>query len=274
MNLRNGYATLTDYKSYHTITSTDLTDDAVINQLLEGASRLLDSKTGRKFYPTIETLKYDLPKTPILYVEDDLLELTTLTNGDNTTISSANYFLHSPNATPYWGVELNTTSNITWQANTNGNEKQVISILGLFGFRDKYSMQAWKTGGTLGAAMTDTTTLAFTMTAGHTLSFGQILRIDNEILIVDTVSTNTITPTKRGDNGSTAATHLNGATVSVWQPMEEARNAVCEIANLAYTRRNGQTAGGVAQVTAAGVVISPRDIPALAEEFIRTYQRL
>ena len=50
---RNSYATLLEFTNYikgSTIT-TNATDDGVINQLLEGASRFLDDKMGRWFYP-------------------------------------------------------------------------------------------------------------------------------------------------------------------------------------------------------------------------------
>jgi hypothetical protein len=55
--------------------------------------------------------------------------------------------------------------------------------------------------------------------------------------------------------------------------MEEAHNAACEIANTAYRRRFGQSTSNTETVTAAGIVLSPREIPAMAQEFIKTYQR-
>jgi hypothetical protein len=56
--------------------------------------------------------------------------------------------------------------------------------------------------------------------------------------------------------------------------MAEARNAVLEIANNAYQRRFGKSTGESATVTAAGIVLSPRDIPAMAEAFIRNMRRI
>jgi hypothetical protein len=111
------------------------------------------------------------------------------------------------------------------------------------------------------------------MSAGHSVVVGNILKIDTEYYNVSTVATNTITPVKRGDNGSTAATHLNGATVYAWQPMDEVKQNVLEIANSAYLRRFGKNTGESATVTAAGVVLSPRDIPAMAQSFINDMRR-
>ena len=276
MTARNTYATLAQFKDYWKsrggTNATDTADDVVIDNLLETASRFLDSKTGRYFYPRIESLVYDAPDGRTINLNADLQSIISFTNGDGTTISSTEYNLLPRNYTPKYALQLKQNSTIIWEPDSNGDYEGVISLTGFCAFHPFYS-EAWKSGGTLGADIASTSAATFTMTAGHTLAIGQIIKIDNEIMIVSDVSTNTITPTKRGDNGSTAATHTNGTTVSIWQPMEEARNAACEIANTAYRRRFGQSLSSTETVTAGGIVLSPRDVPALAEEFIKTYQR-
>ena len=276
MTARNAYATLLEFKNYWLDrggeNSVNARDDGVIDDLLESASRLIDSKTGRYFYPRIETRVYDTPAGKGFTFDTDLQAVITFLNGDAVSIASTEYNLLPHNYSPKFALKLKQNSTIIWEPDSNGDYEGVISLTGLFGYHPFYS-EAWKTGGTLGAAITDTTTLAFTMTAAHTLEVGQIVKIDNELLSLASISSNTITPTKRGDNGSTAATHSNGATVTIWQPMEEARNAVCEIANTAYRRRFGQSTSNIETITGAGVVLSPREIPAMAQEFIKTYQR-
>ena len=274
----NLYATLADYKAYSTArgqsASTDATDDGVIVDLLEVASRYLDDKTGRQFYPSFETRLYDIPSDSELWLDGDLLSVTTLTNGDATVITTANYVLRPNNHTPYFSIKLKGDSSVAWEADADDDTEQVISLLAWWGYRKQFTQRAWQSVGTLGAAISDTTTPAFTMAVSHSVVVGQILKIDSEIYNIAAVATNTITPIARGDNGSTAATHLNGATVYAWKPQEEARNAVLEIANSAYQRRFGKNTGESAQVTAAGVVLTPRDIPKMAEEFIRNFMRL
>jgi hypothetical protein len=273
-------ATLADFKAYSVARgqtasiSTDATDDGVIVDLLEAASRYMDDKTGRQFYPSIETRLYDIPENSYLWLDADLLSLTTLTNGDASVISSTDYVMLPANETPKYCIRLKGDSSVAWEADSDNDTEQVISVLGWWGYRQKYTQRAWLSVGTLGAAITDTTTLAFTMTAGHTVAAGQILKIDNEIFNVNTVSSNTVTPIARGDNGSTAATHLINTAVYRWVPQEEVHNAVLEIANNAYNRRFGKSTGESATVTAAGVVLSPRDIPAMAEEAVRAFMRL
>lgn len=273
----NLYATLGEFKNYTVARgqspSTDTVDDAVIIDLLESASRFLDDKTGRQFYPSIETRLYDYPTSKELRLNADLLEVISLTNGDGIAIASTDYVLETANRTPYWKLRLRQTATTYWLPDTSNGTEQAIELNGCFGFRSNYTQRAWKLAGTLGAAISDTTTLAFTMSSGHTVSAGHILKIGTEIYNVDTVATNTITPLTRGDNGSTAATHSNGASVYSWEPEEQARNAVLEIANSSYNRRFGKNVGESARITAAGVVLSPRDIPAMAEEFIRAHVR-
>ena len=274
--MTNKYATLTDYKAYASArgqtASTDTTDDGVISNLLTQASRYLDRETKRQYYPSIETRLYDIPNDRDLLLDGDLLEVTTLTNGDLLEITNSNYLLKG-NRPPYWCVSLRDTSTVSWATSAAGSAEQVISLAGVWGYHDLYSQRGWLAVGTLGAAITDTSTLAFTMSAGHSVVVGNILKIDTEYYNVSTVATNTITPVKRGDNGSTAATHLNGATVYAWQPMDEVKQNVLEIANSAYLRRFGKNTGESATVTAAGVVLSPRDIPAMAQSFINDMRR-
>lgn len=283
MTARNVYTPLADFKAYVTNRGgsivTDAADDAVIEQLLEQASHYIDSACGRRFYPRVETRNYDLPDqtdqpdSSELYFDDDLLEIITFTNGDSTTIASTEYNLMPKNETPKYGLKMKDSTTVTWETDSDSNWEDVLSVNAFWGFHNRYTTDAWVSAGTLGAAINDTTTLAFTMTAGHGVEVGKIYKIDNEIYIVTTVATNTITPLKRGDNGSTAATHSNGTTVYEWNPMEEVRNATMELANNAYHRRFGQSIRSEETVTAAGIVLTPREVPHLTKEFIKTYGR-
>ncbi len=280
MTARNTYATLAEYKSFVVsrgqTASTDTNDDAVIDTLLEQASRYLDAKTGRWFFPRIETRYYSIPDYPAINREvdfnADLLEVITFLNGDGSSIAASEYHLWPRNEYPKFGLKIKESSNFQWLTDDSEFE-YVLPMTAYFGYHPNYLQDAWKSVGTLGSAITDTTTLAFTMTAGHTLAVGNIAKIDNELNIIGTVATNTITPLKRGDNGSTAATHLNGATVYIWQPMNDCKSAVLEIAMQAYKRRFGQSLSNTETTTGAGVILTPKDIPTMAGEFIQTYRR-
>lgn len=272
----NGYCTLPDYKAYATARgqspSTDTSDDGIIADLINAASRFLDGATNRQYYPSIEARLYDIPSDRDLFLDGDLLEVIALTNGDTTSITSVDYLLKTQRP-PHWCISLRDTSNSVWTTSAEGSAEQVLSVNGVWGYHDQYAQRAWLQVGTLSTAITDTTTLAFSATAGHTIEAGHILKIDSEYFNVVTAATNTITPIKRGDNGSTAATHLINAPVYAWQPMEGARQATLEIANSSYQKRFGRNTGESATVTAAGVVLTPQDITGTAKAFIKQMQR-
>jgi hypothetical protein len=209
-----------------------------------------------------------------LKLTDDLLSLTSFLNGDGTAITNADYNLLDVNYPPYWGIQIKDVSSISWQTNAAGSSQQVLSVIGIWGYHPTYSVDGWSLAGTLGAAIVDTTTAAFTMTAGHSLVVGNIGKVDNEFGIIATAGATACAFIKRGDDGSTAATHLNGASVYIWNAYKPIKTAVYEIANSIYKARHGEgLGGGVARVTAAGVVLSPGDIPQRAKRILNDLMR-
>lgn len=276
----NSYATLASFKNYIVnrsttadhVTTTDTVDDGVIEQLLESASRYIENKTNRRFYPRVETRYFDTPDSRELLLDDDLLAVISITNGDGNSLPSTEYNLIDKNRTPYYGIKIKRSSTYSWEYDTEDGGELVISISGFWGFHNLYTMQGWKVGSTLAEDL-DASELPWDVVSGTPFVSGQIIKVDNEIAIVDSVSNNTITTLTRPQNGSTAATHSSGATVYIWQPMDDLRNAVIEMVNNAYHRRFGESLRGEETVTAAGVVITPRDVPRLAKEFIESFAR-
>ncbi len=275
----NAYATLAEYKAYAVArgqtASSDAADDAVIADLLEGASRYIDGECGgRKFYPSVETHYYSVPDNSaddrMLWFAEDVLEIISVTNGEGTAVSNDDYYLMPRNYEPKYAIHLKDSVSTYWQASSTGEVDYVIAIAAFCGYHNGYSQRAWGTGGTLNGAINDTITLAFTMAGGHGVLADQVIKIDNELLIVDSVSANTITALRRGDNGSTAATHADGATVHTWQPMRRVQEAALAITQRAYANRVGQSSQGSVTVTAAGVVIRPEDVPPRAQKVIES----
>lgn len=134
MAIVNGYITLTEFKNYNKITSTNATDDSVIEDIIEGVSRTIDTFTGRTFYARTETHYYDVPEGRDLFIEDDdLLTITTLTNGDGTVITSTYYKLLPLNETPKNVIRLIATSGLYWTFGTNGEPTGAITVAGTWG---------------------------------------------------------------------------------------------------------------------------------------------
>ena len=282
--LINSYATLLELKNYMSprglsgasITA-DTNDDSIMEVMLQGISRWIDDQTHRTFYPRQEVRYFDLPEeqtsAEILFLDDDLLSIDSITNGDSSVITNTQYVLYPKNAYPKQWVKLLGSSSVMWKASSSGDNESAISLAGLWGFHNNYTQRGWSVAGTLGAAMTDTTTLTLTMTAGHTVVKDEIYKIDSEMVNVSNVSTNTVTMASRGDNGSTAATHLINATVYRWNPQPEIKAALLSIAQSVYGSRSGQSSQGNVTVTQAGVVIRPGDVSGMTQRTLSAFTR-
>jgi hypothetical protein len=235
--------------------------------LLEAASRYIDNETQRFFFPSIQTRYFDVPNDRELIVDEDLLEVLSITNG-GASLASTEYNLSPRNYSPAYGVKITDVSAYSWSSNAAGSMEQSILINGIWGYHDKYS-RAWD-GATTIAEDLDASETGVDVSSASPNSAGQIIRIDDEIMLVQSVSTSlTVT---RGWNGSTAATHSNGATIQAWHTMSAAHLACLEIAQSTYHRRFGRSLSNTETITGAGVVLSPRDIPRSAAAFISTFR--
>jgi hypothetical protein len=135
MAITNGYCTLAEFKNYNKISSTDATDDTVIEDIIEGISREFDRVCGRTFYARTETHYYDTPESETLNIDDDdLLTITTLTNGDGAVLNSTYYKLLPNNLSPKYKVKLLYSMGAYWTTGTNGNPTGAITILGTYGY--------------------------------------------------------------------------------------------------------------------------------------------
>ena len=271
----NSYVTLGEFLKWITPqdTSAEGVDDAVIESILEAVSRHIDAETGRYFYPFIETRYFDTPYGREIVLDEDLLEVIAITNADGTAVTS--YNLIPKNSSPHHSIRMTKTATVNWTTNTTDLDEFSIDVNGIWGYHNNYSRRAWKSVGTLGSAISDTTTAAFTMTAGHTVKPGTICKIENELYIIETVSGTTVTPKARGDNGSTAATHDNATAVYEFTPMPEISLA-CKLIAQSIHRRFGKQASTQDEnvILASGVVITPRDIPILAKHALDRNRRI
>ena len=273
MTISNGYITRTNFINWlASPTAVSAADDLVIDDIIEQVSRFIDDSTGRRFYPFRKTRKYDIPDDGVLYLEDDLSEVYTLTNGDATVIADTDYILESVNDPPYWELKLRDVSDVDWEVDSDSSSEQVIELDGLWSYRPNYSVDGWTQVGTIAAAL-NISDLTFNMTAGHTAVTGQIWKVDNEIF-QGSIATNAVTLIKRGDNGTTAATHLILAPVYMWNTYKVVQNAAYQIVTSVYKKRFGENVSAVARVTGAGVVITPQDIPSMAQRIINNLARL
>ncbi len=130
------YATLDDLKQYLGI-GTSTADDALLTELLNRATDLVRTFTGREFAAVAGTRKYmfsDAFQGRILYLDEDLASLTQVVNGDGTDIT-AKVQVWPPNAKPpYWALWIpweHADTDWTW---TEGRSDKAVQVTGLWGY--------------------------------------------------------------------------------------------------------------------------------------------
>ena len=276
MAITNSYLTLESLKAGSRITTTDATDDAFLETLLVAASRWADNLVGRRFMPYVDTREFDIPRDDELWLDDDLLEALTVTNGDGTALTvSTDYVFKPANATPKYSIVLRDTSSLYWSVNSSSSAQQVIAIAALWGYREQYSSSGWVTITTLAEEL-DATETAWDLTSAASLSAagGQLVRVENELAFTASTATNTLTVQARGGNGSTAATHANGTAVKLWNVEPAVVEAVRLVVNALEKRRVGDNISSESFITPGGVIISPQDIPSGAVALMSPYRPL
>lgn len=136
--IANGYSTLDEFKAYIAARGQrlkiDASDDTVIEDFIEAASRQIDTFTGRTFYARTETRLYSVPSGRELKLDDDLLTITTLTNGDDATIAATEYNLIPVNISPKRSIKLKASADTFWTLDSDGNTEFVISVTGTWGY--------------------------------------------------------------------------------------------------------------------------------------------
>lgn len=81
MAITNGYCTLSEVKAALRIT--DNTDDVLLENSIEGASRRIDGYTGRFFYQKNAAIQMYARDIYTLLLQDDLYQITTLKTDDD-----------------------------------------------------------------------------------------------------------------------------------------------------------------------------------------------
>ena len=233
------------------------TQDAAIDRQIEAASREVERLLHRHFYPLTATYRYPWPNPAqnsavTLYVEADLLAVTTLV-ADTTTIVAADYFLE-PNrlGPPYRRIDIDQASTASFESADHAARS--IAITGRWGYSEDTEAagelaeaddgtetaldvtdssligvgdliligteQLSVTGKALlttGTTLNDTlaalnSDVLVTVASGAAIKQGEVITLDAERMLVESISGNDLT-VKRAFDGSVLAAHSTGITV-------------------------------------------------------------
>ena len=156
--------------------------DALVDDAIGAASRIIDSECHRKFYPTTATRSFDWPPDQTsrswrLWLDNnELVSLASLTvAGTSATVGS---FLLEPvnEGPPYTHLEANLSTSAAFSASTT--HQRAIALTGVFGY-DNITQAA----GTTAANQSDTTGTSLTIT-NDTFGVGDLITINSERLFV------------------------------------------------------------------------------------------
>ena len=226
---RSDYATLAATKRYAGITGTD--DDTLIGELITAVSREIDRLTRRHFYELLHTRHYDFQDAWKLRLNADLLSITTVTHGDSDTLTEDTHFYARPySGPPYYWLEVRTDGGEQFQ--WSGTPQKAISIAGSWGYSEDFA-NAWVSSGDTVQDVGGITAAATSVTVTDADNFDvrQTIKVDSEQMLVTVTNTTTnVLTITRGINGTTAATHANAASITIWEvhpPIARACAAWC-----------------------------------------------
>lgn len=342
------YATREQVKRAGNIWGSD--KDAIIDRLLESASRRIDAATRRFFIPKTETRLYRWPpswpyRSGFLWLDQDLLAVTTLQakaqNSTPTTIAAADYFLEPANQKPYHRIEIDISSSSVFES--GDTPQRSISVAGRWGYSEDT-----KAAGTVSSGLaTGTTATSFVCSDGSLIDVGDsllieseqifvskranaqvgsqttsaalasdksvvavgvgdgtlffaggMILIDSERMLIESISSNTLTCVRAYDgsvlashsittavhafrtmtitravNGTTAATHANATAVSKYVPPMDVQEACVAMALAGYAQEQahwGRSVGG----GEGSFEMNGRSLKGLVEELAQSYKRV
>jgi hypothetical protein len=128
------YCATSDVKAAHGVKDSDTTEDTVLGWFIPQAQQFIDTYTGRKFesttdYPSSAIRYFDAAADVdglVLYLDEDLASITTITNGDGTTVSSSDYVTEPRNEKPYDAIRLLASPGISWTYTTDAESSIAI----------------------------------------------------------------------------------------------------------------------------------------------------
>jgi hypothetical protein len=125
------YINWANVKQYLDITGTS--DDALGAALVARAQAGIEQHCKRRFEAVTATRYFDVPEDDTLWLDEDLLSITTLTNGDSIVIAAASYVLLPKNILPKYAIKLKENTSTVWEGSTT-TDYQVISVAGTWGY--------------------------------------------------------------------------------------------------------------------------------------------
>lgn len=237
----NTIATLYRLREHLGFASEDTAEDSRLRLALAAATTLIQRYAGRQFVPRQATLAHSVNREDAarLLLTDDLLALTSVTNGDGSTIAPEDIQVLA-------GGMLALINGVAF--NYDATPVNALEVAGIWGWHDDWG-QAWLTSGDsvqnnpLSSSATSLTVSDADGVDGNgqtpRFQVGQLLSIEAEYVRVTVVNTATnVLTVQRGVNGTTAASHAQNTAIAVYSPPRDAELLCLRVAAWLYQEPN------------------------------------
>lgn len=214
--------------------------DAVLYQFIKEASA--DFQTGLNRvcapYTATQTMGINSCFGRMLDVDreaDDLLAVTTLTNGDGSVLGASTYSLRPYNVYPKATIALEQSSGAFWSFPYTDSR---ITLAGTWGYVPHWGSHLSASGAVIPVGnLSDSATSVTLASGGGAFSVGDLIVVDSEWMLVTGVSSNTLTLV-RAQLGTTAAAHTSGAAIYLYTVVDDIRFAVREMVVYYYKTKD------------------------------------
>jgi hypothetical protein len=114
------YCTITDVREYLGVELLD--DDVLIQSLIDTAQAWIDTYCHRTFEASVDETRYvdasgDHLRGNVLYIDHvgELCSITSVVNGDGTTVDASDYVTTPRGKTPFYAIRLKTMAPTLWR---------------------------------------------------------------------------------------------------------------------------------------------------------------
>lgn len=289
------YATLHQVRSYLGMAVTETADDGKLRDFIVRSVKSIDKRCRRRFDVRRATLSFDYPlkrrermgvysvedfvyqmnmvadwSNSRLKLDDDLLEVLTLTNGDDVEIDSDDYVLDPRRTYPKLSISLKSSSGVTWQHGDNGAVREVIDLDGYWGHNPDYDEAFVDSLDTvednpLSNSATELTVNDADGDAGDYTAVrfqaGHMIKIEDEFCFVRGVNatTNKLT-VARGFHGTDGAEHAQDTIIYVYRPWGDIVMACDRLVAWRYRQKDADVFDKI-NIIGTGIQISPSAMP-------------
>lgn len=247
------YATLAQVRTEVKANAT--TSDSILLQMARWATAAIDNHRGATYAPQLRSVYLD-PRHATdwgarnrLWLDGVAMAIVEVTDTDGTVLVDGTDFVSWPRGeTPI--QQLVRAGGDIWELGSDPELNQVV-VEAYWGYHADYSA-AWRQLTLVNEAANVTSSqTTIVVDSASAISPGMLLKIDDELMVVESIATNTLTVT-RGVRGTTAAAHSDNDVVYSFQPEPAVVRACARLAGYMHQRMGAfesTTFDGVATVT-------------------------